>query len=429
MIEMTEHSAWLKRMDHGAIGEARSKAFLMDRFWILERSVDIDGADLIIQRKITGFNLLDKEPPRLGVVQVKFYYDRNTTHYIHKEYLVDNNNEERSEFFLICHTGFESEAQIFLLSAKELVENFEIASVGHSREGRYIIPGRKLLDSDEFKVTSPKLSLDRIERAIKLSTFKKNRQFLSWALPSAAIKDENILPVYLEPIDNWWGDIPKAFREMKEKAQSFLFELDDVYSQFKEIVETSDPEQALEISEDIEAYYRGGTGAYLSMPDDLYDEDFQTVVKEHKNKCATIKKLGILDSFIEFKLNLLRYISSDLGPKQESTDKDVVYEIRIKYNPTNLKIDKITSAFIPADKYWKIPLKKNRWGSLDVPKTSNVIFFINGNAIVYWLPSRFGYVDKKDDESWQEFYSRYSPYPISDLMQKLYDFIIKKHKS
>jgi hypothetical protein len=66
---MTNNStipAWLNRIDHGAIGEARSKAFLMDRFWILERSVDIDGADLIIQRKITGSNLLDKEPPRLG---------------------------------------------------------------------------------------------------------------------------------------------------------------------------------------------------------------------------------------------------------------------------------------------------------------------------------------------------------------------------
>ena len=31
-------------MQNGALGEARTKAFLLDRFWILERSVDIHGA-------------------------------------------------------------------------------------------------------------------------------------------------------------------------------------------------------------------------------------------------------------------------------------------------------------------------------------------------------------------------------------------------
>jgi hypothetical protein len=41
-----EHPPWLKAMQNGAIGEARSWAFLLDRFGVLERSVDIDGTDL-----------------------------------------------------------------------------------------------------------------------------------------------------------------------------------------------------------------------------------------------------------------------------------------------------------------------------------------------------------------------------------------------
>ncbi|NHQ60156.1 hypothetical protein G9409_06050 [Chlorobium sp. BLA1] len=65
--------SWLKAMQNGALGEVRAKAFLMDRFWILERSIDIDGADLIIQRRITNKNLLDKNPPILGFIQVKFF--------------------------------------------------------------------------------------------------------------------------------------------------------------------------------------------------------------------------------------------------------------------------------------------------------------------------------------------------------------------
>lgn len=36
---------WLKSMQNGSIGEMRTKAFLIDRFWILERSVDIHGGD------------------------------------------------------------------------------------------------------------------------------------------------------------------------------------------------------------------------------------------------------------------------------------------------------------------------------------------------------------------------------------------------
>jgi hypothetical protein len=70
MINVSEHPendypAWLKTMQNGSIGEARARAFLLDRFWVLERSVDIDGADFIIQRRLTEKTLLDREAPRL----------------------------------------------------------------------------------------------------------------------------------------------------------------------------------------------------------------------------------------------------------------------------------------------------------------------------------------------------------------------------
>ena len=41
---MTESTPWLKAMENGALGEARARAFLMDRFWVLERSGDVQGA-------------------------------------------------------------------------------------------------------------------------------------------------------------------------------------------------------------------------------------------------------------------------------------------------------------------------------------------------------------------------------------------------
>ncbi len=80
-MKQEEFPVWLKAMQNGAIGEARTRAFLIDRFWVLERSVDIDGADFIIQRRITSSNLLDEKPPRFGVVQAKFFSGPETSHY------------------------------------------------------------------------------------------------------------------------------------------------------------------------------------------------------------------------------------------------------------------------------------------------------------------------------------------------------------
>lgn len=126
-----ESPTWLKIMQNGTIGEARSRAFLLDRFWVLERSVDIDGADFIIQRRLLLQNLLDREAPRLGVVQVKFYGTQQTSHYVHKEYVVDKVGAPRTEFFLLCHSGAEEDQRVFLLTAKEIVDSFALNEGGN----------------------------------------------------------------------------------------------------------------------------------------------------------------------------------------------------------------------------------------------------------------------------------------------------------
>lgn len=50
--KMTEATPWLKAMENGGLGEARVKAFLMDRLWGLECSVDVEGADYLVQRRL-----------------------------------------------------------------------------------------------------------------------------------------------------------------------------------------------------------------------------------------------------------------------------------------------------------------------------------------------------------------------------------------
>lgn len=69
---------WLLAAEHGALGEARAKSLLLERFWVLERSVDVHGADFLIQRRLLGTHILKRDSPRFGVIQVKFVQDGRT---------------------------------------------------------------------------------------------------------------------------------------------------------------------------------------------------------------------------------------------------------------------------------------------------------------------------------------------------------------
>ncbi len=120
----------VKRNQNGSIGEARTKALLMDRFWILERSVDIHGADFIIQRKLHSHNLLSETPTRFGIVQSKCSQNYKTQHLLHKRYVLNNNEEPHLEFFLIVNIGIEDEQHMGLLSATAICNGFDVDEKG-----------------------------------------------------------------------------------------------------------------------------------------------------------------------------------------------------------------------------------------------------------------------------------------------------------
>src|SRR5271167_4177231 len=163
---MTEAAPpWLKSMEHGALGEARARAFLLDRFWVLERSVDIEGADYLVQQRLTSKNFMDREPPRLGIVQVKFIQDGATYISIDKSYVSDDRGIPYNEFFTLVFTGREDKERSFLLSSRELLaECEEVVDRGHTL---LRIKGSKLLDASNYEVTNKGRSLDRIEHALK----------------------------------------------------------------------------------------------------------------------------------------------------------------------------------------------------------------------------------------------------------------------
>lgn len=414
-MKQEEFPVWLKAMQNGAIGEARTRAFLIDRFWVLERSVDIDGADFIIQRRITSSNLLDEKPPRFGVVQAKFFSGPETSHYIHKQYITDNDGEIRKEFFLICHSGAEENPKSYLLTAEDLINDFKISS-----DNKIRVFGRKLLTSSKYEIMLKARSLDRIEHALALADFRKNRSFLSWFLPDVKFDFDSIDPIYKEPIDNWWGDIPEGFTELKKAAQQAIYDIEDLHRDLSAICQETDPEKALSIAEKIYHSFKGGHGLYLSLPEDLYNIDLHTVILQHKDKVATLKDAGLLDPFIGMKDILLSAIAKDLAPSMP-IDPNKVHRIEIHYDPCTFRNIVFTGKISPATKYSKNSDGVDQWGSVSVPDFPWYEIRSKGYIIVCWLPGRYSTKGKNEGLDWEAYIKDIASYFVSKVLDEIYD--------
>ena len=330
---------WLKSNQNGQIGEIRTKAFLMNRFWILERSVDIHGADFLIQRRIYEKNILDDEPTRFGVVQSKFSQNDRTTHKIKKEYVVDNSGKPRTEFFLLIHTGNEEEPEMYLLNSQDISGEFST-----NENGEYIVPSRSVFTSQKYKVTNKTNSLDRIENSIQCAEFYKNRLYAFQSISSINPDFDAIEPVYKEDFEYWFGRIPEAFKYQKKEVFDVMLILEEIHDYFKKFVESVDPIEACVIAEEWE--YKHGMS--IKLPE-LYQPDVSSLyhyAKEQKEVVNKMRNDGALDNFFFIKKSIVSetetYFKSAV---KGSIDESTSHVITVSYDPMNLKFKSTKNAF------------------------------------------------------------------------------------
>lgn len=405
-----EFPVWLRAMQNGTIGEARTRAFLIDRFWLLERSVDIDGADFIIQRRITSSNLLDEKPPRFGIVQAKFFAGSDTTHYIPKQYVTDKDGEVRTEFFLICHTGAEDDPKSYLLTAEDLVNDFTISS-----DDKIWVSGRKLLASAKYQILLRARSLDRIEHALLLADFKKNRSFLSWFLPDVTFDLNSIDSLYKEPIENWWGDIPEGFQKLKQAARDAIYDVEDIHRSLVAICQENDPEKALAVAERL-----NGSFGRWHFPDDLWSQDFYWAVLQHKNKVLTLKEAGLLDPFIRMKEIVLSAIARDLAPHMP-IDLDQIHRIEIRYDPITFRDVAVAGKTLPIAEYRKNSNEIRACSGVSAPEPTWYEMLHEGCVIVCWLPGRFCVTGKNEVLEWKSHLKKIASYFVTKILDEIYD--------
>ncbi|MCU1250871.1 MAG: hypothetical protein JWQ49_3900 [Edaphobacter sp.] len=337
---MSDTPAWLKSMEHGGIGESRARAFLLDRFWVLERSVDIHGADYLIQRRLTQTNFLDRDPPRLGIIQVKFIQDAATNVYIKKQYVLSESGSPHEEFFLLVHTGREDEERRFLLSAKEITG----CPLGNGEsEGLYRLAGKRLITDGEFEVTSKTRALDRIEHALRNADFLKNRKFIGTS-QYIKLSPDHIEHDFLLPLENNYGDIQKLFFEEKQRLQHTLFELEEITGAIGKILRTTDPQEAFQIFEEEVRIHigNGGYGDRIIIGCDAFsDDDFLEVVKDHKRRIAKLKELGLAEPYFDLLKNIEKSVVSEVA-KLGAIGKSDIVRVTVEYIPKTLKKPMVT---------------------------------------------------------------------------------------
>lgn len=409
--------SWLAIQEHGVLAEARTRAFLLDRFWVLERSVDIEGADFIIQPRLTNRSLLDPNSPCLGFVQAKFYSSIRTTQYIHKEYVIDCNGSPRAEFFLICHSGNEDSRHFYLLSAADIKTHFRETAAEQSRPGRFALPGKDVL-IQRFEVIDCAHTLNRIDKALHDADFNKNRYFLSWALPRYEDSLTPILPMYEEPIDNWWGDIPKQFSRIRKRATSARWDLEGVIKKLREMEESPDPERVLALAEDLWHEYHD----HVSLPPDLWDEDFFTVVEYHKKRFNQLSEAGLLGAHAAMRQTVVRQMIQDIAPRMPMA-LDAVYLLRVRYDPSTFLRVHYESRFEKVHVLWPTRPPNANWSFYkDIPDTKGLFVSSPGDIELYILPGRYPYEHIETDEPWEEKIVQVVEKAIGILLEAVLDY-------
>lgn len=296
----------LKVMENGGRGEARTEALLLERFWVLRRSVDIDGADFLIQLNDPSVRFTDPLPPRLGVVQSKFSQDEATTHYVPATYVLDAETQEPLiGFFLLIHVGSASQNVRYLLSSDE-IHKYLPRSKSKSALGDFVVG--KMAYEKRFRVASDEAVLDHIETVISGRSESDRRRLLhSVRIPDYPLQRRKLQNHWLIPIPNEHAFIPDEIYKIKHSLKAALYATDNVLAKIGDVLVEQDAERCIAILDEIalspEVIQRDGR--YFLQPHEdqlnLGNIGLREAIETHKRRLQMlVDRKGLIDLFIDF---------------------------------------------------------------------------------------------------------------------------------
>jgi hypothetical protein len=385
---------WLKVMENGTVGEARTRSFLIDRFWVLERSVDTDGADFLIQRRTTTQRFTDKVPPRVGVIQAKYFQDRRTTHYVPKSYVIDASGTPLEGFFALLHVGKEDEGEMYLLSARQVVDTLSISG-SHAPES-YVV-GAAALD-EVFRVKSRKLALDQIEHSLKSQTYYQSAAFLDQLnIPYRRFSEDDIAFPWTLPLPNPVGEIPKMFVEQKEGLRKIVFEMEEVLGAIDAVLIEKDPRRALELMHALRYHVDGYGKITFGGRADFHWGDFPTALDTHDRWRQGLQSDSLLEPYIAMGEKLQKALIAHTAT-HPLTEKGDFLQAAVEYDPTTFTVSNLSvksgkpterDADIKASGHVRMACILDEWAPRKINLTDYTIENLWWNIMRYVIEERY----------------------------------------
>jgi hypothetical protein len=363
---------WLLSAEHGVLGEARARALLLERFWVLDRSIDVRGADLLIQRRY----LLDRKAQILGRIQAKFVQDGRTSMRIPRRDIVDEDGTAQ-DYFLLIFTGFGKESRSFLISANELVHNFQCSGVDGSDS--YYVPARKVFESDRFEIMDVGLSLNRVEDALRRADFEdvlRNRRFiLRSQYPDIKIDPAHIHEDYELPLHTWYGDLREEFFKTKQRMKDAIVDMTDAIEQLRGFIECTDPVEAWYRIEEFIHWHRT-TRNKIQFDWDLVSDEFIEEAIKRRRTLEKLRGLQVEMAYLELPSKLQEFVIDDLAPYLPLGDHQC-YVVTICMDRPVLSIRSIVSEVKDVDRSaepieWRGEIKELENESIQITYPTNL---------------------------------------------------------
>ncbi|AJS58192.1 hypothetical protein [Paenibacillus sp. IHBB 10380] len=272
------------------------------------------------------------------------------------------------------------------MSSKDILSDFQSVDNSKTQGNKYYLPGRQVL-SNKYKITSFSRALDRIERALLLSDFQRNRSFMSWILPSfSEISIDHIENEYTLPLENWYADIPQGIFELKKNIEMITYDLNELATSFNTVLNETDPLKILRILEGVYSNFAQS----FPLGDIYYDSELHDVVLYHKKIYDSLRTDGLLENFLDLQNALGNFICCDLA-LYTKLDSSLSYVINVSYNKNDLANYSFSSKIMQLGDITE-----------DKKRVFGFISNLQGNIEAYVIPGRLGFGTWKNGEYLEE---------------------------
>jgi hypothetical protein len=166
----------IKQIENGKTGEARTRAMLIRDFWVLERSVDIAGADFLLQLQADSLEEIWDRQKRievLGIIQAKYFEGKNQIQI--KKCYVEDSQGPRTEFFALLHTDDENETAVhYFFTSEQIITQFYSSKC----DEYYCFSLTESRDYKNYKNLSKQKIVDIIKEGILNTEEERNRELV-----------------------------------------------------------------------------------------------------------------------------------------------------------------------------------------------------------------------------------------------------------